>query len=445
MKQAKQASGRAVQLRTTLTRSRIVSGAIRILSKAGVASLTHRALADEAGVSLAATTYHFATKDHILEAASHTLLADNVYACERLEQRIRAGVETAILTLDNFVSHLVLTMLGRERERSLAWCEIILNGGRTTAGRRLAREWFTQLDRIYSIIARCVDPALGHEHARLALCEVVGLIFLLHPLRLDPTALRLLLSGRLDPEEIASRRGDRRWEFVESSGSRATPERARSNSRERIVDAAVDVLILKGIGAISYRSVAETVGMARSGPSYHFPTISSLLEATEHSLFSRARARYRAGIAAWSGVGMDASRLTEVSTAILIREIQQFGQENLGFYLVRLGAARTDDLRATATGELLASYRGWRRRLTETAGIPVDKRSPFRLQAIFVGMLLRAIVTGADPADCSLFRADLAVAINRAVAEVPAGLTQRPRNVTTPAILSRTRRRYGKH
>ena len=50
-------------------RDAIVAATVRIVAREGVAAVTHRRVAAEAGVSLSSTTWHFATKGDILEAA----------------------------------------------------------------------------------------------------------------------------------------------------------------------------------------------------------------------------------------------------------------------------------------------------------------------------------------------------------------------------------------
>jgi DNA-binding transcriptional regulator YbjK len=47
----------------------IVAATVQIVAREGVAAVTHRRLAAEAGVSLSSTTWHFATKTEILMAA----------------------------------------------------------------------------------------------------------------------------------------------------------------------------------------------------------------------------------------------------------------------------------------------------------------------------------------------------------------------------------------
>lgn len=47
----------------------IVAATERVIAARGIEGLTHRAVAEEAGVPLGATTYHFATKDDLIAAA----------------------------------------------------------------------------------------------------------------------------------------------------------------------------------------------------------------------------------------------------------------------------------------------------------------------------------------------------------------------------------------
>jgi TetR/AcrR family transcriptional regulator, regulator of biofilm formation and stress response len=51
------------------TREAIVAATVRIVARDGVAAVTHRRVAAEAEVALSSTTWHFATKADILEAA----------------------------------------------------------------------------------------------------------------------------------------------------------------------------------------------------------------------------------------------------------------------------------------------------------------------------------------------------------------------------------------
>jgi DNA-binding transcriptional regulator YbjK len=51
------------------TREAIVAATVRIVAREGVAAVSHRRVAAEAGVALSSTTWHYATKTDILQAA----------------------------------------------------------------------------------------------------------------------------------------------------------------------------------------------------------------------------------------------------------------------------------------------------------------------------------------------------------------------------------------
>jgi TetR/AcrR family transcriptional regulator, regulator of biofilm formation and stress response len=64
-------------------REAIIAATVRIVAREGVAAVTHRRVAGEAGVALSSTTWHFAAKADILEAALH-------WTARREVERIRA-------------------------------------------------------------------------------------------------------------------------------------------------------------------------------------------------------------------------------------------------------------------------------------------------------------------------------------------------------------------
>jgi DNA-binding transcriptional regulator YbjK len=61
-------------------RDTIVAATVRVVAREGVAAVTHRRVAAEAGVSLSSTTWHFATKADILRAALDWTVANEVTA-----------------------------------------------------------------------------------------------------------------------------------------------------------------------------------------------------------------------------------------------------------------------------------------------------------------------------------------------------------------------------
>lgn len=88
-----------MQKRALDTRKRIIKGVIRALIRDGMAGVTYRAVAQAAGVSLAATTRHFSTKQQMIAEASGEVLRDYLWGLERLSDRIIAGARPRLLRL----------------------------------------------------------------------------------------------------------------------------------------------------------------------------------------------------------------------------------------------------------------------------------------------------------------------------------------------------------
>lgn len=399
---------RATQDRALVTRARIVDGAIRVLAEAGVAGLTHRAVARAGGVSLAATTYHFETKAGIVEGVSRMLLDGYLGAFRRLQDRICAGQETRLSRLDDLVRLTASTALVRDRTRSLAWCELILHGGRNADSRSLTQSWYSKLDSIWCDIGRSFDPAVSHYNAAAAIDLTVGLTCMLHPLCLHRFDVEALFAGQKSIDAalgpFVASGAERKPEAEDAHGVSAR----RKDMRRKVLEAAIAIIVDEGAAGMSHSRVAEIAGMARSGPSYYFPTIDGLLEAAQLALFERAKARYRSGFASCAASDIDEPRLLDLTTTIYFREALEFGRENIGYYSVWLNAAQNPSLRPAVAASLLDLHRAWSRRIASVSGGKPDPAVPFRMQALFVGKLIRTIVAGTDVAGLSRAREDFA-------------------------------------
>src|SRR4051795_8321876 len=69
-------------------RERIVAATVRIVAREGVAAVTHRRVAAEAGVALSSTTWHFAAKADILEAALYWTARREVARIAQIADRL---------------------------------------------------------------------------------------------------------------------------------------------------------------------------------------------------------------------------------------------------------------------------------------------------------------------------------------------------------------------
>ena len=69
-------------------REELLRAALRVIDERGVGGATHRAIAQEAGVPVATTTYYFASIDELLEAALELFVEDEIGRLEAVASRV---------------------------------------------------------------------------------------------------------------------------------------------------------------------------------------------------------------------------------------------------------------------------------------------------------------------------------------------------------------------
>lgn len=66
---------------------------------------------------------------------------------------------------------------------------------------------------------------------------------------------------------------------MNASDTLKSPTRKRANSRERIIDAAIELVCAESVGKLSLEAVAERAGLSKGGLLYNFPNKTALLQA----------------------------------------------------------------------------------------------------------------------------------------------------------------------
>lgn len=145
-------------------RDRLVDATVAVIAARGVAGLTHRAVADAAGVPLGSTTYHLGSRDELLGAALRA--AANDYN-RRLRDRFAALPPDADLA--EALVELMLDWLGPQRDRTVVEYELYLAAVRRPALRAAATAW---VEQITAMLAEHVDPVT----ARAVTATVDGLL-----------------------------------------------------------------------------------------------------------------------------------------------------------------------------------------------------------------------------------------------------------------------------
>jgi DNA-binding transcriptional regulator YbjK len=117
---------------------------LRVIERDGVAGVTHRSVAREAGVPTTAPTYYFATLDDLLTA---TLLWSAEAMCDDVLKIIASGTPREI-------ARSLARAVDEQRGRTLAEYELYLLAGRRPDLKPAARRW---LD-LATEVARPADP-----------------------------------------------------------------------------------------------------------------------------------------------------------------------------------------------------------------------------------------------------------------------------------------------
>jgi TetR/AcrR family transcriptional regulator, regulator of biofilm formation and stress response len=173
-------------------RAELLDAAIRLIGSRGIDAITHRAVAAEAGVSPASTTYYFRSKDELIDEALRRVTEGEI---SRLRER-RAALGGVLDDLDVVVEGLaawVEEQLTEEgRVRLLAQYHLQIESARRPEAREILEAWKDGTDEL----AETAMAGLGAADPVRAAILLVAAI--------DGLRLRLLASGHepLAAEEL---------------------------------------------------------------------------------------------------------------------------------------------------------------------------------------------------------------------------------------------------
>jgi DNA-binding transcriptional regulator YbjK len=157
-------------------RQAILEAALQIIGEEGSSALTHRRVAEWAGVSLSATTYYFHSIDEIFEQA--------LLLSARRELTELAAVHEAFdrgdMTVDEWARGIARVVdsetRGRKRRLLLAQFEMDLAAARRVALRRAVRELNARYESLVEQVLRKVGSPEPASDARVFVAAVTGLL-----------------------------------------------------------------------------------------------------------------------------------------------------------------------------------------------------------------------------------------------------------------------------
>jgi AcrR family transcriptional regulator len=146
-----------------------------IIGRRGLEAVTHRSVAEAAGVSLGAISHHFGSRQALLEAAlAHTAERE----VERLN-RLALELQSSLFDIDDWVNAMAAALahdLERDITPRLAQYELLLTSARNPAIRELAREWRKAHLRVATVGMQAAGSERPREHGRLLVAAITGLL-----------------------------------------------------------------------------------------------------------------------------------------------------------------------------------------------------------------------------------------------------------------------------
>jgi TetR/AcrR family transcriptional regulator, regulator of biofilm formation and stress response len=155
-------------------RDAIVAATVRIVAREGVAAVTHRRLAAEAGVSLSSTTWHFAAKTDILEAALAWTARREVARIGEIADRLGDAAFDAAAWAEELADWLLEQVTG-EREIAVALYRLQIELLGSPRAREVHREWGRRLRALGDRVLEHSDTLTPELDVRLVVAALDGL------------------------------------------------------------------------------------------------------------------------------------------------------------------------------------------------------------------------------------------------------------------------------
>ena len=163
------------KVRNEQRRRRILEATVRIVGREGPGAVTHRAVAAEAGVPLAATTYYFASKEALFNEALILSVQSDLAELEVLA-RSMAQSPASVEAFARSIATFLIAQLRRRRAIVVAQYELALEAARRSSLRSTARASTEAYVRLCEVMLARVGSSDPGADARLLVAVMDGLL-----------------------------------------------------------------------------------------------------------------------------------------------------------------------------------------------------------------------------------------------------------------------------
>ncbi|MGI8461718.1 MAG: TetR/AcrR family transcriptional regulator [Solirubrobacterales bacterium] len=157
-------------------RSAILGATVRVLGSRGLGAVTHRAVAEEAGVPLAATTYYFCSKDELLVEALKLLAGEQMARLGQRADELDPEQFRSPERLAEAMTEILIPSTEGERESLLASYEVYLEAARRPALRATAAHWIGAFNELAANVLAKAGAADPERQAPLLVAALDGIL-----------------------------------------------------------------------------------------------------------------------------------------------------------------------------------------------------------------------------------------------------------------------------
>jgi DNA-binding transcriptional regulator YbjK len=156
-------------------RAAIIEATIRLIGRAGVDGVTHRAVAQEARVSLSSTTYHYVSKDHIVSEALRHVAALEIERVGRDAERLAEGHPDVASIARALAAWLDEQLEGHGLLQVRAGYHLQLEAGKRPELRDINHEWALAVQGLAERVLRAAGSPRPRTDARILVNAIDGL------------------------------------------------------------------------------------------------------------------------------------------------------------------------------------------------------------------------------------------------------------------------------
>lgn len=422
---------RTEQARSRQTKSAIVDATIALIAKKGVGAVTHRAVAEQGGVSLANTTYHFASKQDLIRQAYRQIIGLNTVF---LSKTLADSSQQTALSMDEvteFLTFVSIRQMTERRDTIIAWFELMLEAARHEDMRALANDWYAASAEYWRSFVGRTDAPNPDQASRFVLSFLIGKYFYLISqgapqaellkMRASFSFLSHTIHGRTpSPSEAAPGLDTTQSEDVPPPmlDPAPSPKQSRSElTRNQILDAAVRLIAQSGPAGIKMRDVAGAAGVSLAATTYHFRSRQHLIDTAYQRIYESEMDQYGDWSQTLLSDELNTPSLVQGLTDYFVEEATISRERALGNRELLVEAARAEHLRPYSVRICSARRQFWERVFSEV-GSTSPRVGADVLLSMVAGRFILMISLGGEYMDPEMCHRDFTYALNTILPEL---------------------------